>query len=387
MAEVSGYTVSAYGQMIQDRGRMAAYAAALKRRVAPGSVVADIGAGTGVFSLLACQYGASRVYAIEPADAICLARECAAANGYAERIRFFQAVSTRVSLPERVDVVVSDLRGGLPLFQRHLPSIVDARERLLAPGGVLIPQRDVLWTTVVEAPAVYKPYLEPWLTNDYGLDMAAGRRIVTNTWTTANVSPEQFLAPPQAWATLDYTTLTSANVTGSVRQTIERQGTVHGLAVWFDTVLAEEIGFSNAPGQPELIYGRAFFPLAEPVAVSAGDEVAVRFDAHLVGDDYVWQWSTTVLEQGDPHRVKGEFRQSTVHGVPLSLDRLRKREAGHVPALNEDGEIDRLILSLVDGATPLRGIAERIAEKFPARFGRWEEALTRVADVAGRYGR
>jgi protein arginine N-methyltransferase 1 len=387
LAEISAYTVSGYGQMIKDVGRMGAYAAALRRKVAPGLVVADIGAGTGIFSLLACQYGASRVYAIEPDDAICLARECAAANGYAERIRFFQAVSTRVTLPERVDVVVSDLRGVLPLLQRHLPSIVDARERFLAPGGVLIPQRDVLWTTAVEAAEVYKPYLEPWRTNEYGLDLTAGRRIVTNTWTKANVSPEQFLAPPQPWATLDYTTLTSADITGSVRQTIERQGTIHGLAVWFDTVLAEDVGFSNAPGQPELIYGQAFFPLAEPVAVSAADEVAVRFDAHLVGDDYVWQWSTTVLAQGDPQRVKGEFRQSTVHGVPLSLDRLRTREARHVPALNEDGEIDRLILSLADGATPLRGIAERVAEKFPARFGGWEEALTRVADVAGRYGR
>jgi protein arginine N-methyltransferase 1 len=181
--------------------------------------------------------------------------------------------------------------------------------------------------------------------------------------------------------------LTSANVTGSVRQTIERQGTVHGIAVWFDTVLAEDVGFSNAPGQPELIYGQAFFPLAEPVALSAGDEVAVRFDAHLVGDDYVWQWRTTVLEQGDPHRVKGDFRQSTIHGVPLSLDRLRRREAGHVPMLNEDGEIDRLILSLADGVTPLREIAVRIAEKFPTRFGHWEEALTWVADTLGRYGR
>ena len=94
--------------------------------------------------------------------------------------------------------------------------------------------------------------------------------------------------------------------------------------------------------------------LAEPVAVSAGDEVAVRFDAHLVGDDYVWQWSTKVLAQGDPLRVKAAFRQSTLDGVPLSLDRLQKREAGHVPALTEDGEIDRLILSLVDGAAPAR---------------------------------
>ena len=129
------YSVGAYGEMIGDSIRMRAYTQALRDAVKPGSVVLDIGTGTGIFAMLAAQFGARRVYAIEPSDAIQVARDIAAASGCADRIEFIQDISTKVTLPERVDVIISDLRGVLPLHERHIPSIVDARERFLAPEG------------------------------------------------------------------------------------------------------------------------------------------------------------------------------------------------------------------------------------------------------------
>ncbi len=86
--------------MIGDSVRMDAYAQALRQVVKPNSVVLDIGTGTGIFAMLACKFGARRVYAIEPNDAVQVARETAIINGFAERIEFFQALSTQVTLPE-----------------------------------------------------------------------------------------------------------------------------------------------------------------------------------------------------------------------------------------------------------------------------------------------
>ena len=134
------YTISEYGNMYMNEARMNAYAAALRDAVTPNSVVLDIGAGTGIFALLACRYGARRVYAIEPDDAINLARESAAANGYSDRLTCIQSLSTKVALPERADVIISDMGGMLPLFEQHIPAIIDARDRFLAPGGALIAQ-------------------------------------------------------------------------------------------------------------------------------------------------------------------------------------------------------------------------------------------------------
>src|SRR2546426_1700324 len=125
------YSIIDYGAMVADRLRTDAYAQALRQAVRPGSVVLDIGTGVGIWALLACQFGARRVYAVEPDDVIQVAREIAAANGYTQRIEFIQNMSTQVTLPERVDVIVAEIHGVLPLFRQSAVSIADARRRLL----------------------------------------------------------------------------------------------------------------------------------------------------------------------------------------------------------------------------------------------------------------
>lgn len=148
------YTVADFGRMIADRIRMNAIEESLRRSVRPSSVVLDIGTGTGICAFLACRMGARKVYAIEPNDAIQVAREIAAANGFKDRIEFTHETSKCVTLPEPADVIISDMRGVLPLHGNHLPSIIVAGKRLRAPGGVLIPQLDTLWAALVEAPEV-----------------------------------------------------------------------------------------------------------------------------------------------------------------------------------------------------------------------------------------
>ena len=117
------YSLGGYGSMVADRVRVDAYAEALRKTVRKGAVVLEIGTGPGIFAVLACQVGASRVYAIEPNEIIQVAREVAAANGCADKIEFFEEFSDRVTLPLRADVILSDLRGVVPLFQRHIPAI------------------------------------------------------------------------------------------------------------------------------------------------------------------------------------------------------------------------------------------------------------------------
>jgi len=391
MAEYSNltavYSIASYGEMIADRARVDAYARALRQAIRPGSVVVDIGTGVGFFAVLACKLGARRVYAIEPDGSIELARAIAATNGCADRIEFIQQMSTEVALPERADVIVSDLRGILPLFQRHIPSIVDARRRLLAPGGQLIPARDTLWAAVVEDPEGYQRRSNPWNAHPFEIDMSAGQRLVTNTWIKRRAKPEQLLVEPRAWGTLDYANVVEPDLRGDIEWTVDRVGTGHGLLVWFDAVLADGARFSNAPGEPDLVYGSAFFPWTKPVALEAGDRVSVSLSADLVGADYVWRWNARILAGDQPRSAKADFRQSSFFGVPWSRARLARQRSDHVPTLDEDGRIDRLMLSLMDGEHSLAQIADEAMKQFPRRFAEAREALTRASRLSLTYGR
>src|SRR5581483_2265956 len=114
------YSAHDHGVMIADRARVGAYRRALERTVKPGHVVVDLGTGTGLLAVFACRLGARTVYAIEAEEIIDLARDIAAANGCADRIAFIRGHSTGVQLPERADVVVSDVHGALPMFGRGL---------------------------------------------------------------------------------------------------------------------------------------------------------------------------------------------------------------------------------------------------------------------------
>jgi type I protein arginine methyltransferase len=375
-----------YGFMIADNARMDAYSEALRRAVKPDSVVLDIGAGTGVFALLACRFGARRVYAIEPADVIQVAREIAAANGYGDRIECIQKLSTEVTLPEKADVIISDLRGRLPFLGRHISSIADARARLLKPGGTLISRRDDVWAAIVEAEETYNEYLGHW--DKYEFDMTAASRIVTSTtgWRLKKDGAEILLAEPRLWATLDYASVSDPNVAGEMSFDVMRDGTAHGMLAWFNATVADGIGFSNAPGadNPAKVYGRSFFPWPRPVELNEGDRIDARLEARLVGAHYVYRWETTVRSRNSA-QVKASFKQSTFHGESLSLNGLRKRSAAYVPELNADGVMDHYILSQLGARTPLGEIAKRLAERFPDKFSRWRDALTRVGKLASRY--
>ncbi|HKS42814.1 MAG TPA: 50S ribosomal protein L11 methyltransferase [Blastocatellia bacterium] len=381
------YSVFSYGSMIADRVRTDAYVQALRQAVRPGSVVLDIGTGTGIFAMLACRFGARRVYAIEPDDAISVAREAAAANGFSERIEFIQELSTRVTLPEQANIIISDLRGILPLFQHHLPAIMDARKRLLAPDGILIPRRDSLWAAIAQAPELYKEHAAVWEDDIHNLTLISGRRFAINTWRKGRMKPEQMLTEPECLATLDYKTLDSCDISAELTWTALREGVAHGISIWFDTSLIGGVGFSNAPGSQELIYGSAFFPLAEPVTLSPDDTISVAIRADLVGDDYIWRWDTRVTGRNSPGEVKANFTQSTFFATPLSLAQLRKRASNHAPSLNEDGQIEHFILSLMDGKTSLEETAHRVSDKFPEHFAKWSDALTRVSELSLKFSR
>lgn len=387
MGHPQGYSLQEYGDLITDVPRAEAYRAALHAAVNPGQIVVDLGCGTGIFSLLACQFGADHVYAIEPGDAILVAQEIARENGLADRITFIQDVSGAVELPRQADVIISDLRSVLPLFELHIPTIVDVRQRWLKEGGHLIPQRDVLFAAVVENGAQYQRMMASWLETPFSLKMESTRRYLVNTWQKTYLAVSQLLSEPQVWASLDYTTITVPNIRAEMAAPIVQPGVAHGLGVWFNAELSAGIGFSSKPGASPTVYGQAFFPFPQPIDVHIGDSFSIQLRADLIGGDYAWSWKTSYIPLNRPASAALAFDQSTIYGQPVSLETLKKTYASFAPTLDEDGQVDRFILDAMDGATSLAEIARRAAERFPDRFPDPKAALARCGELSSKYAK
>ena len=385
MVSPTGYDLRKYARMVTSEPRMSAYADALKAAVTPGCTVFDIGAGPGVFSLLACQYGAGRVVAIEPDDSVELLRPLAQANGCMDRIEIFKGLSSDYSPAGKADVIVSDLRGSLPLFEHHVSAIKDARERLLAPGGTLIPMRDTIRAALAQNAKAYSQFCEePWLRNRFDLDLSAGHRFAVNL--LAQVEPEhtRLLSEHADLAVIDYRSVSDPNLSASVDLAVADEGTIHGLLIWFDSELAPGIGFSNAPELPPQIYGRVFFPVEQALHVGPGDRLAVELTARLIDGKYIWAWNSSLWRAGATH-PEASFRQSTFLGKVLSPESLRVRSSDFAPSPCELHEVDSYCLSLVDGRRTLGELAELLRARFANRFPAIEDALNHVTRLTARY--
>lgn len=308
------YDYADYAAMMTDPVRGRAYLDAMRETVRPGCVVADIGAGPGALGVYAALLGARRVFLVEPHAVVAAALALARDNGVEDRVEIIEGVSTEITLPERADVVVCDLRGVLPLFGDHLRAAADMRTRLLAPNGICIPARDDLFLGLVEDEALHASTAGVWSPLSDVMDVRSLTRIARSTWYRTHATGSQLLAPAKRWATLDYADVeVPASHHGLVHFRVERDGALHGLLCWFDASLTASIGFSNAPTSPRSLYGQAFFPLEQAVAVISGDEVRARLRAVLVGMDYEWVWSVEVVRDG---AVVLRARHAMIEGRP-----------------------------------------------------------------------
>lgn len=141
-----------HARLLDHRSRTEAYLKVVRAVVRPGDVVVDLGSGTGVFGVAAIHAGAARVYAIEASPMAGLVQRVAAANGVEGRMTVIRGWSQRVRLPERADVIVSELVGNEPFAEGILGTSADAARRFLKTGGRLVPSGLKVLATPMQLP-------------------------------------------------------------------------------------------------------------------------------------------------------------------------------------------------------------------------------------------
>lgn len=380
----TGYSLLSYGDMISCEPRTPAFIAALQAAVTPGCAVIDLGSGPGVFAILACKFGAGSVVAIEPDETAQLVTELAEANGCADRVSVFKGLSTDYAAGGKADVIISDLHGSLPLFETHIPTIVDARRRLLKPGGTLIPWRDTLQMALVHSSKAISSYEKPWLANSLGLDLRPGHRFVSNQPTKSALDAADLLCEPVSLGIIDYQLIEEPDFSAVAEIEDYRLGTAHGFALWFDCELGPDIGFSNAPGQPTQVYGQMFFPFSQPLDLMAGGRVRIEILAKLIGGEYVWTWTSSLWRQ-DSTEPAASLRQSTFSAKVFSPQSLSAHSSDFVLTESLAIEVDSLCLEMLGKGQSLGDVADALFARYPQKFRSANAALNHVARLTAAY--
>lgn len=296
--------------MVVDSARMRAYARAVMAAVKPGDVVLDLGCGTGVLSFLACVAGASRVYAVEQSAVISLAEELSRRNGFDDRIVFLNDWSAGVELPEQVDVLLTETIGNAAIDEGIVGWMMDARLRLLRPGGAVVPETLRLWTAAVESWDDHA-LVADWCSGPLTFDFTAAHERARDTLWWVDLPAKSVLTDPALVSTLDLREAEDRTIDASGVLSSKRKGTVHGLACWFDAELVSGITVSNKPPAEAPSWSQAFLPAAQPFRVTAEETLSWKVSASANGG--AWQWDVTPAANARDHvaNVIADDRRST----------------------------------------------------------------------------
>lgn len=282
---MAGSEVDWHREMLADLPRVRAMGQALQAAIRPGEVVLDIGTGSGLLAMLACQYGAGRVYAVERGHILEVARELVRHNGMEARIEFIAGHSTKVELPERVDLVVAELIGDFGLDEGIWPVFADARRRFLKPGGRLLPEGLALHLAPTAEGLEFCDWVGP-LAGLTGLDfaplLAYSGQVSRNLWAL----PDKLLGPAACMFSCDLYQDGPAVPEGEVAVEIEREGVLTGCVGWFEAFAGGRAFLSTQPPNHGSSWSNLFLPIGEPVPVLAGDLVTLR----LRMDRRFWGW-------------------------------------------------------------------------------------------------
>jgi precorrin-6B methylase 2 len=264
--------VALHAVMVADRARTAAFTRALHESVRPGDVVVDIGTGCGLLAVVAARAGARRVYAIERSAIAELAETVIRQNGVDETVTVVRADSRDVTLPEPADVIVSETIGSIG-FNEGIVPLMNAAADQCKPEARFIPNSVRLGMAPVADPALAER-LE-CIARVSNVDLrevqarAANQPVGRRTRSSELLGPLVWSAPvvlPGGTVPETFTTVLS----------VERDGSLSAIGVFFAAELGGGITISNAPGTDTRSWFNVQVPIWPPLLVIAGDRIELK---------------------------------------------------------------------------------------------------------------
>ncbi|KAL0743849.1 hypothetical protein Bca4012_085362 [Brassica carinata] len=325
-------------EMISDKVRTEAYRDALLKNptLLSGSVVMDVGCGTGILSLFAAQAGASRVVAVEASEKMAKVATKIAKdnkvfndnehNGVLEVANsMVEELDKSIKIqPHSVDVLVSEWMGYCLLYESMLSSVLYARDRWLKPGGAILPDTATMFVAGFGKGATSLPFWE----DVYGFDMSSiGKEILEDTARipVVDVIEERHLVTQAALLqTFDLATMKPDEVDFTATATLEPTESdtearlCHGVVLWFDTGFTDRFCkenptvLSTSPYTPPTHWSQTVLTFQEPILVAPASV--------LSGDDRRGAIGTEECPASSIHLRVSVARASEHRSIDVSLE-------------------------------------------------------------------
>jgi tetratricopeptide (TPR) repeat protein len=270
--------------MMNEQNRNQAYFDALNAVVTPQSTVFEIGTGSGLLAMMAAKLGAKQVTTCETVPLIAeTAQQIIADNKYEKTINVIARKSTDISigaeLEAKADILVSEIFSSELLGEHVLPSLEDAKKRLLKPQGKVIPAAGSIMIGLFTGDDI-KRNLQ--VEDAFGFNLQGFNKIVSKKRMIArNDLNIQLLSSGIEAFDFDFEgESTFPAQTKTVEITVKSAGLCYGLVQWMQLDMNgdQKVMFENHPSQTSKVsnWQQCAYLFDAPIEVKAGQTVVVN---------------------------------------------------------------------------------------------------------------
>ncbi len=280
--------IDAHYTMLADKRRLDAYQRAIDQVVQSGDKVVDLGAGTGILSMMAVRAGAEKVYAIEQTELADYAEDIIRLNSMSEKISLINRGVESVQLPEKVDILIGEIIGMFGVEENLTEVYNHAVANFLKPNGKVIPNSLTLWVAPIQSSRIRK--LFDFWENIAGFDYSIAIESVKHSPVYEYVAEDSIVCSPKMIANIDLCRQNETDLNAAAEFHFNENAEIDGFCGWFEANLSPGIALDNSVFSPKTHWRQIVFPIVEPQKVTRGDSVDLRITTTHFGKNIHFNW-------------------------------------------------------------------------------------------------
>jgi len=267
-------------EMLKDEVRTMSYRNAMyhNKHLFKDKVVLDVGCGTGILCMFAASAGAKMVIGIDMSGIIDTAKKIVKDNGFEDKIHLLKGKMEEVVLPvDKVDIIISEWMGYFLLYESMLDTVLYARDKYLAPGGLIFPDKATIVLSAIEDAEYREEKINFW-DDVYGFNYSAVKEVALKEPLVDTVNHRSVVTNYENVFEIDLYTIQVPDLAFKVpfKLVAKANDYVHAILGHFDINFScchKPIKFSTGPAAHYTHWKQTVFYLPEPIAVKQGEVI------------------------------------------------------------------------------------------------------------------